>query len=219
MKSCSRHTYSLPIKTPFKHYRFVLLTPDHSFLWTVTSMFQYCCFLRRKFDLIDTNKIPNINIKRRFKISPEDVTTHHLGQTVNVPNTRESHLLSILVDFKMEHQSDIFLLFWICLDLLMSIWIHGCYLEVSKTWIYDVTKSIADISEWFVTSLNILWYQKLNCIRLEGPEDPHRTNSRFLRSRDPAHASLPLAQTPWGLTGRAGLQAGAQQGAIMVSHL
>ena len=77
MKSCSRHTYSLPIKTPFKHYRFVLLTPDHSFLWTVTSMFQYCCFLRRKFDLIDTNKIPNINIKRRFKISPEDVTTHH----------------------------------------------------------------------------------------------------------------------------------------------
>ena len=59
----------------------------------------------------------------------------------------------------------------------------------------------------------------LGLIRLEGPEDPHRTNSRFLRSRDPAHASLPLAQTPLGLTGRAGLQAGAQQGAIMVSHL
>ena len=55
-------------------------------------------------------------------------------------------------------------------------------------------------------------------IRLEGPEDPHRTNSRFLRSRDPAHASLPLAQTPWGLTGRAWLQAGAQQVAIVVSH-
>ena len=55
-------------------------------------------------------------------------------------------------------------------------------------------------------------------IRLEGPEDPHRRNSRFLRSRDPAHASLPLAQTPWGLTGRAWLQAGAQQVAIVVSH-
>ena len=39
-------------------------------------------------------------------------------------------------------------------------------------------------------------------IRLEGPEDPHRRNSRFLRSRDHAHASIPLAQTPWGLTGR-----------------
>ena len=58
----------------------------------------------------------------------------------------------------------------------------------------------------------------LTHIRLEGPEDPHRTNSRFLRSRDPAHASLPLAQTPWGLTGRAWLQAGAQQVAIVVSH-
>ena len=55
-------------------------------------------------------------------------------------------------------------------------------------------------------------------IRLEGPEDPHLTNSRFVRSRDPAHASLPLAQTPWGLTGRAWLQAGAQQVAIVVSH-
>ena len=55
-------------------------------------------------------------------------------------------------------------------------------------------------------------------IRLEGPEDPHLTNSRFLRSRDPAHASLPLAQIPWGLTGRAWLQAGAQQVAIVVSH-
>ena len=55
-------------------------------------------------------------------------------------------------------------------------------------------------------------------IRLEGPEDPHRRTSRFLRSRDPAQASLPLAQTPWGLTGRAWLQAGAQHAAIVVSH-
>ena len=55
-------------------------------------------------------------------------------------------------------------------------------------------------------------------IRLEGPEDPHLTNSRFLRSRDPAHASLPLAQTPWCVTGRVWLQAGAQQEAIVVSH-
>ena len=53
-------------------------------------------------------------------------------------------------------------------------------------------------------------------IRLEGPEDPHRRNSRFRRSRDPAHASIPLAQTPWGLTGRAWLQAGAQRVVILV---
>ena len=49
------------------------------------------------------------------------------------------------------------------------------------------------------------------CIRLEGPEDPHGRNSRFLLSGDHAHPSIPLAQTPWGLTGRAGLQAGAQR--------
>ena len=55
-------------------------------------------------------------------------------------------------------------------------------------------------------------------IRLEGPEDPHRRNSRFLRSRDHAHASIPLAQTPWGLIGRAWLQAGAQRVVIVVSH-
>ena len=37
-------------------------------------------------------------------------------------------------------------------------------------------------------------------IRLEGPENPHHSHSRFLRSRDHAHASIPLSQTPWGLT-------------------
>ena len=42
-------------------------------------------------------------------------------------------------------------------------------------------------------------------IKLEGPEDPHLRNPRFRRSCDPAHASIPLAQTPWGLTGRAWL--------------
>ena len=36
------------------------------------------------------------------------------------------------------------------------------------------------------------------------------------RSRDLAHASIPLAQTPWGLTGRAWLQAGAQRVVIVV---
>ena len=45
---------------------------------------------------------------------------------------------------------------------------------------------------------------------LEGPEDPQLRNARFRRSRDLAHVSIPLAQTPWGLTGRAWLQAGAQ---------
>ena len=58
----------------------------------------------------------------------------------------------------------------------------------------------------------------LLCIRLDGPEDPHLRNARFWRSRDHAHASIPLAQTPWGLTGRAWLQAGAQQVVIVVSH-
>ena len=52
-------------------------------------------------------------------------------------------------------------------------------------------------------------------IRLEGPEDPHLRSSRFRRSRDPAHASIPLAQTPWGLTGRAWLRARAQRVAIV----
>ena len=53
-------------------------------------------------------------------------------------------------------------------------------------------------------------------ITQEGPEDPHLRNSRFRRSRDLAHASIPLAQTPWGLTGRTWLQAGAQWVVIVV---
>ena len=64
-------------------------------------------------------------------------------------------------------------------------------------------------------------WKKASNIRLEGlegPEDPHRRNSRFRRSRDHAHASIPLAQTPWGLTGRAWVQAGAQRVVIVVSH-
>ena len=53
-------------------------------------------------------------------------------------------------------------------------------------------------------------------ISLEGPEDPHLRNSRFRLSRDHAHASIPLAQTPWALTVRAWLQAGAQRVVIVV---
>ena len=49
-----------------------------------------------------------------------------------------------------------------------------------------------------------------------GPKDPHLRNSRFRRSRDLTHASIPLAQTPWGLTGRAWLQAGKQWVVIVV---
>ena len=60
-----------------------------------------------------------------------------------------------------------------------------------------------------------LWHN----IRLDGPEDPLLQNSRFPRSRDHTHhVSIPLAQTPWGLTGRAWLQAGAQRVVIVVSH-
>ena len=59
---------------------------------------------------------------------------------------------------------------------------------------------------------------QISSIRLDGPEDPYLRNSRFRRSRDHAHASIPPAQTPWGLTGRAWLQAGAQRVVIVVSH-
>ena len=39
---------------------------------------------------------------------------------------------------------------------------------------------------------------------------------QFRRSRDHTHASIPLAQTPGGLTGMAWLQAGAQRAVIVV---
>ena len=48
-------------------------------------------------------------------------------------------------------------------------------------------------------------------IRLEGTKDP-----QFRRSHDLAHASTHLAQTPWGLTERTWLLAGAQWVVIMV---
>ena len=49
-----------------------------------------------------------------------------------------------------------------------------------------------------------------------GPRRPPPPQLEFRRSRDLAHGSIPLAQTPWGLTGRAWLQAGAQQAVIAV---
>ena len=49
-----------------------------------------------------------------------------------------------------------------------------------------------------------------------GPRRPPPPQLHLWRSRDPAHASIPLAQTPRGLTGRAGLQAGAQQAVLAV---
>ena len=49
-----------------------------------------------------------------------------------------------------------------------------------------------------------------------GPRRPPPPQLQLRRSRDLAHASIPLAQTPWGLTGRAWLQAGAQQAVIAV---
>ena len=55
-----------------------------------------------------------------------------------------------------------------------------------------------------------------NRIRLEGPRRPPPPQLQFRRSRDLTHASIPLAKTPWGLTGRAWLQAGAQQTVIVV---
>ena len=49
-----------------------------------------------------------------------------------------------------------------------------------------------------------------------GPRRPPPPQLQLWRSRDLAHASIPLAQTPRGLTGRAWLQAGAQQAVIAV---
>ena len=49
-----------------------------------------------------------------------------------------------------------------------------------------------------------------------GPRRPPPPQLQLRRSRDLAHASIPLAQTPWGLTGRAWLQAGAQHAVIAV---
>ena len=49
-----------------------------------------------------------------------------------------------------------------------------------------------------------------------GPRRPPPLQLQLRRSRDLVHASIPLAQTPWGLTGRAWLQAGAQQAVIVV---
>ena len=49
-----------------------------------------------------------------------------------------------------------------------------------------------------------------------GPRRPPSPQLQLRWSRDLAHASIPLAQTPWGLTGRAWLQAGAQQAVIAV---
>ena len=49
-----------------------------------------------------------------------------------------------------------------------------------------------------------------------GPRRPPPPQLQLRWSRDLAHASIPLAQTPWGLTGRAWLQAGAQQAVIAV---
>ena len=49
-----------------------------------------------------------------------------------------------------------------------------------------------------------------------GPRRPPPPQLQLRRSRDLAHASIPLAQTPWGLTGRAWLQAGAQHAVIAI---
>ena len=93
----------------------------------------------------------------------------------------------------------------------------GVRAQMSKYFKHTLKRKCRHFDEIFITGCTGSCHFD-NFIRLEGPEDPHLTNSRFLRSRDPAHASLPLAQTPWGLTGRAWLQAGAQQEAIVVSH-
>ena len=48
------------------------------------------------------------------------------------------------------------------------------------------------------------------------PRRPPPPQLQFRRSRHLAHASIPLAQAPWGLTGRAWLQAWAQRVVIVV---
>ena len=79
-------------------------------------------------------------------------------------------------------------------------------------WHHNILAAIANL----LISDIVLWLMLLAfSIRLEGPEDPHPRSSWFRRSRDPAHASIPRAQTPWGLTGRAWLQSGVQRVVIV----
>ena len=70
---------------------------------------------------------------------------------------------------------------------------------------------------WLFQNLTLKIQGQGHGIRLERPEDPHLRNSSFEgHVSDPAQASTPLAQTPWGLTGRTWLQAGAQWVVIVV---
>ena len=62
--------------------------------------------------------------------------------------------------------------------------------------------------------MTVFWFKK--CHYAGGPRRLPPPQLHLRRSRDLAHASIPLAQTPWGLTGRAWLQAGAQQAVTAV---
>ena len=79
------------------------------------------------------------------------------------------------------------------------------FVELVADWPLTVTKGNDSLK------LTVRSWSPWIYIRLEGPEDPHLRNSWFRRSRDPAPASKPLTQTPWGLTGRAWLQAATQR--------
>ena len=101
--------------------------------------------------------------------------------------------------------------------MINCIWRLAEYKSDKVAWSptgYIECNLIIIIVQAYLKTLNLCEIKHI--IRLEGPEDPHLRNSRFRRSRDPAHASIPLAQTPWGLTGRAWLQAGAQWVVIVV---
>ena len=101
--------------------------------------------------------------------------------------------------------------------------LHICLIRVHNLWVaYEL--AMLPNAQWnpLITQAVLTGYyrwrdnEKCRIIKLEGPEDPHLRNPWFQRSCDLAHASIPLAQTPWGLTGRAWLQAGAQRVVIVV---
>ena len=107
-----------------------------------------------------------------------------------------------VIGWKLTWNHDFLSWTWKSLFSHMNLWKMPFSIMKSWCWYY--------ISPDLFYAVSIWKYMKL--IRLKGPEDPHHLR----RSRDLAHASIPLAQTPWGLTGRAWLQAGAQRVVIVV---
>ena len=95
--------------------------------------------------------------------------------------------------------------------LLEKIWLHLGYKGSQRVLILYASHT----PQTDELSL-VLWSMVSQNHYAGGPRRPPPPQLQLRRSRDLTHASIPLAQTPWGLTGRAWLQAGAQQAVIAV---